>query len=198
MTSRLVTADPAGRSTGRCPYDEPMGERSHATVATTGPIVPDPLVVGRIPGDGEGEITSDRRYHFDASVQDVWAAIGNLGHYRVWWPWLRSFSADELAVGQEWRCEIRPPVPYRLRLRIALAEVEQPSWLSATVSGDVRGVACVALSSLDDGCAVRVVSCLSPGSSSLRRVSRYMRPLAQFGHDWVLDTGAAQFGARAI
>jgi len=168
-----------------------MGERSSAGAS-------DPLADGRTPEAVEGEITSDRRYHFDAPVEDVWAAIGDLGRYRLWWPWLRRFDADELAIGQEWGCEIRPPFPFRLRLRVTLAEVEQPSWLSATVSGDVRGVGCVALTPLRGGCEVRVVSCLAPGSPALQRVSRVMRPLARLGHDWVLDTGAAQFAARAL
>jgi hypothetical protein len=32
----------------------------------------------------------------------------------------------------------------------------------------------------------------------LRAISRLARPVAAFGHDWVLDTGFRQFSARAI
>ena len=38
--------------------------------------------------------------------------ISEMSHYRLWWPWLRAFEAAALAEGEEWRCEVQPPVPY--------------------------------------------------------------------------------------
>jgi hypothetical protein len=32
----------------------------------------------------------------------------------------------------------------------------------------------------------------------LKTVARLARPMAQFGHDWVLDTGARQFRSHAF
>jgi hypothetical protein len=40
-------------------------------------------------------------------------------------------------------------------------------------------------------------SSLAPGNTALPLVSRFA-PLARFGHDWILDSGARQFTARAI
>ena len=36
------------------------------------------------------------------------------------------------------------------------------------------------------------------GNTALRLVSRFAGPVARFGHDWVLDSGARQFIARAV
>ena len=38
----------------------------------------------------------------------------------------------------------------------------------------------------------------APGTTALRLVSRFAGPVARFGHDWVLDSGARQFIARAV
>jgi hypothetical protein len=39
---------------------------------------------------------------------------------------------------------------------------------------------------------------LAPGNLTLRLMSRVAAPIARFGHDWVLDSGARQFIARAV
>ena len=41
-------------------------------------------------------------------------------------------------------------------------------------------------------------SSLAPGNTALQLVSRFAAPIAKFGHDWVLDSGARQFLARAV
>ena len=48
-------------------------------------------------------------------VEDVWSLISEVSQYRSWWPWLRAFDAVALAAGEEWRCEVQPPVPYLVR-----------------------------------------------------------------------------------
>ena len=48
------------------------------------------------------------------------------------------------------------------------------------------------------GCIATLHSSLAPGNTALRLVSRFAGPIARFGHDWVLDSGARQFIARAV
>ena len=38
----------------------------------------------------------------------------------------------------------------------------------------------------------------APGNTALQVISRFAAPIARFGHDWVLDSGARQFIARAV
>ena len=64
--------------------------------------------------------------------------------------------------------------------------------------GDVVGNATLTLDDADIGCTATLHSSLAPGNTALRLVSRFAGPIARFGHDWVLDSGARQFIARAV
>ena len=109
------------------------------------------------------------------------------------------FDAAALAEGEEWRCEVQPPVPYPVRFRVGIEHVEAPRARPGHGErgrggrGDAHprgGGHAGARATLD--------SSLAPGNTALRLVSRFAGPIARFGHDWVLDSGARQFIARAV
>jgi uncharacterized protein YndB with AHSA1/START domain len=144
------------------------------------------------------ELASDKRYHFDASPAGVWSALAETDRYRQWWPWLTSFEASGLHAGDAWRCAVRPPLGYTVRFTIHLDEVVRPRSLSARVSGEIRGHARIELAPSTDGCALRLTSTLAPGNRAFAVLAAVARPLVRWGHDWVLDTGAAQFARAAV
>jgi uncharacterized protein YndB with AHSA1/START domain len=143
-------------------------------------------------------ITTIHRYDLLLPRQDVWTLISEVSRYRSWWPWLRVFDGAGLVEGDEWRCEVQPPVPYAVRFRVAIEHVEAPVEVRARVSGDVAGRATLSLRDGNAGCSATLASSLAPGTKALRLVSRFAGPVARFGHDWVLDSGARQFVARAV
>ncbi len=145
-----------------------------------------------------GSITTAHAYELPMSRDGVWTLISDVSRYRAWWPWLRVFHATALAEGEEWRCEAQPPVPYPVRFRVGIESLEVPQLVRATVSGDVVGQAVLSLQDTERGCTATLKSSLAPGNTALRLVSRYAGPIARFGHDWVLDSGARQFIARAV
>ncbi len=146
-----------------------------------------------------GAITTVHRYDLALPREDVWRLISEVSHFRDWWPWLRVFDGVALAKGDEWRCEVQPPVPYPVRFRVVIEHIEAPGLVCASVSGDVVGVATLTLDEdAAAGCTATLQSSLAPGNAALQLVSRFAAPLARFGHDWVLDSGARQFSARAI
>jgi len=145
-----------------------------------------------------GTITTVHRYELPLPREEVWRLISEVSQYRTWWPWLRVFDATALASGEEWRCEVQPPVPYLVRFRVAIEEVEPAVLVRASVGGDVVGVATLRFSDTDEGCTATLDSSLAPGNRALRVVSRFAGPIARFGHDWVLDSGARQFITRAV
>lgn len=145
-----------------------------------------------------GAITTVHRYELPLAREEVWSLISQVSEYRTWWPWLRAFDAAALASNEEWRCEVQPPVPYLVRFRVSIGDVEPAVLVRAGVSGDVVGVATLTLSDTDTGCTARLDSSLAPGNKALRLVSRFAGPVARFGHDWVLDSGARQFITRAV
>jgi hypothetical protein len=143
-------------------------------------------------------LRSDRRWVFAADRSTVWAAMCAVDDYRRWWPWLSGFEAHGLVEGQVWTATVQPPVPYELRFTITLHDVVEGVGVAATVDGDVRGTASLHLQDGPDGCIVHLVSDLGPGHRLLRTVAAVARPVVQRSHDWVLDTGARQFGERAL
>lgn len=156
-----------------------------------------------------GTITTVHTYDLPLARQEVWALISDVANYRQWWPWLRVFEALSLAEGEEWRCQVQPPVPYPVRFQVGIEEVRPSSLVRALVRGDVLGEATLtlddaaafagtgAVAGSTSGTVVTLSSALAPGNAALRLVSRFAPPVARFGHDWVLDSGVRQFVARA-
>jgi hypothetical protein len=156
-----------------------------------------------------GAITTDHRYELPLGLETVWSLINGVERYPSWWPWLRQFEGGGLSVGDEWRCTVQPPVPYVVRFRVLIDHVEPPSFVRAQVLGDVVGDATLTLEPATveaangngvgaAGCVALLHSSLAPGNTALAVVSRFAAPVARFGHDWVLDSAAQQFIARAI
>jgi uncharacterized protein YndB with AHSA1/START domain len=149
------------------------------------------------------EIRSQRREAFPVPPAEVWAAMGRVDAFRRWWPWLHRFEAAGLAPGETWTCEVRPPVPYSLTFTVTLDDVVPLERVRATIAGDVEGRAELALWAVEEpgrpaGCEVTFSSWLAPGNPVLRAVAAVARPVARFGHDWVLDVGGRQFRERAL
>lgn len=145
-----------------------------------------------------GSITTVHRYALPISPQAVWDRISDVSAYKQWWSWLRIFDAAGLKEGEEWRCEVQPPLPYPVRFRVHLDQVDAPNLVRARIEGDVVGTAVLTLEEGASGCTAVLASSLAPGNATLRLVSRLAAPVARFGHDWVLDSGARQFVARAV
>ncbi len=144
------------------------------------------------------QVRGDRTFRFEQPADVVWDAIGRVESYRDWWPWLRDFEAEGLFAGDRWACAVRPPAPYTLRFTITLDDVEEHRRIDATVTGDLRGEASVALTPAPEGCEVRLTSSLAPAGQPLRTVMLLTPWLGRFGHDWVLDAGLRQFRRRAL
>lgn len=143
------------------------------------------------------QLTSDRRYSFPVEVAALWAAVADLDRYPQVWPWLKHFDASGLRAGDVWRCRVKPPLPYSVRFTIALDEVVRARHVTATIAGDISGVARLDFEATATGSGIRLTSSLAPSGRAFAVFATVMRPLVGRGHDWVLDTGAAQF-ARSL
>ena len=144
------------------------------------------------------EIRSDRHHDFPVAPEVLWDAMSRVDAYQQWWPWLRSFDAAALTVGERWEAVVQPPLPYRLRFSIHLDEVAPVEHVVARVSGDITGSARLHLSETATGSRLHLVSSLEPKHRVLQAVATVAAPVARYGHEWVLDTGLQQFRARAL
>jgi uncharacterized protein YndB with AHSA1/START domain len=137
----------------------------------------------------------------------VWGALARPDRFPGIWPWLRDFDGRELRAGVTWACAVQPPVPYRVRFDLHLVEVVEGERIDAEVDGDVAGTARLTLERAGDdegrparevGTVLHLVSELSPANGLLKGVLVVAPPVARFGHDWILDTGARQFRERQL
>jgi uncharacterized protein YndB with AHSA1/START domain len=138
-------------------------------------------------------IGSDHRFRFAADPDTVWRAMASVDQYRTWWPWLRRFEAGSLRAGERWTCEVRPPLPYAVRFVVVLDEVVGAERVRSSIEGDIVGTAELTLRARESGSELHLTSELEPAHRLLRSLGRLARPLARYGHDWVITTGARQF-----
>jgi uncharacterized protein YndB with AHSA1/START domain len=144
------------------------------------------------------DVRSDRRYRFEIEPEELWPLMVQVEAYRRWWPWLRACDATAFETGEQWTCVVQPPLPYSLRFRVTLDEIDPGRFVAATIDGDITGTARIDVTAADAGSELRLVSRLAPHNGLLRAISAVARPIAQLGHDWVIDTGLRQFRAEAL
>ncbi len=75
--------------------------------------------------------------------QQVWAGIERVDQFERWWPWLQEFrlEGESLTAGSVLHGVVVPPLPYRMRIRVALTRCEAPVAIDAVVTGDLEGQA---------------------------------------------------------
>ncbi len=126
----------------------------------------------------------------------MWNALTQVERYPIWWPWLEC-DGVALAAGERWSCRVDPPLPYGLDFDLHVSEVVAERHVLAELTGDLVGTARLTLDSADDRghdtCSLRLESTLTATGGPARLVARFAGPIARFGHDWVLDSGARRF-----
>ncbi len=143
-------------------------------------------------------LSTDKRIPFDASVDDMWSAMCDVGSFQRWWPWLDSFQADALAVGETWRCDVRAPLRYHVRFTLKFVVVVPATHLECSLRGDITGGAWIDLEERGEHCDVWIRSEIYPASPFLKTLTRVLYPVALAGHDAVIANGARQFQQRAL
>lgn len=141
-------------------------------------------------------LRTDRSYDLDEVPEQAWDALTRVDDYQRWWPWLRSFDAHRLAVGERWEARIRVPMPWSLRFTIGIDVVEEPVRVDATLRGDIEGTASITLQRTVEGATIRLRSELAPRHRLLRTVNRLLPAVSRRVHDRVIDRAFRQFGAR--
>jgi len=137
---------------------------------------------------------STRTFAFPVSPEQLWGEIEQVDRFATWWPWLEALDATGLVEGDVWDCRVQPPLPWSVRFLVTLDRVEAPGRADATVTGDIRGTASLVIEPATGGSQATLTSCLAPASALLQTAGIVARPLIGWGHDWILDAGARQFG----
>lgn len=166
------------------------------------------LVVNSLLTNGRGGVTiplmPGRRFSFERSwpfadpPDAVWAALERTEAYPDWWPWLRAFDSVALAPGSRASFAVDPPLPYSVHLTVTLEQVVPAELVVARVEGDAEGLAHLRISEAGTGSELVLSWALEVRRPLLRLLATAARPVLEWGHRWVVDTGADQFRRRAL
>jgi carbon monoxide dehydrogenase subunit G len=139
--------------------------------------------------DYEGE------FALPASPAAIWDTISHVERFESWWSWLRDLRVEgtPLAAGTVLSGLVVPPIPYRMRLRIALVGSDAPRRIDAEVSGDLVGTAHVQLDPAPEGTRARVGWTVEMMPRPMRIAARLGSPLLRWGHDRVVEATVARF-----
>jgi carbon monoxide dehydrogenase subunit G len=141
-----------------------------------------------------------RSFLLPAPPEDVWAAIERVDDFESRWAWLRDFRVEGpgLTAGSVLHGVVVPPLPYRMRLRVALVEWAPPRRIEATVHGDLEGRARLSLEGDGDETWAEVAWTIEMTQRSMRLSARVAHPLLRWGHDRVVFATVAGFRQQLL
>jgi hypothetical protein len=142
--------------------------------------------------------THNGEYAFGLTPELLWARMEEVDQFEGWWPWLTEFrlDGDGLAEGSVLRGVVTPPLPYRMRLAVALGRCDRPHAIDATIGGDLTGEARLRIRGDGAGSLVDMAWTIEVHQPVMRVAARLGRPVLQWGHDRVVEMTVAGFRRR--
>jgi uncharacterized protein YndB with AHSA1/START domain len=140
----------------------------------------------------------DRTFVFDRDPDVMWDVLSRPQDFPRWWTWLRRIDADGLREGTTVRCLIRAPVPWSLHLELHIVRVVPQERIEVRATGDLEGPARLELAPHPRGTEARMAWELEPRGRLRPASGPLMRPVLQWGQEWVVATGVRQFQHRAF
>jgi hypothetical protein len=145
-------------------------------------------------------IEYDGTFAFPVSVARVWEMMGRFEFFPSWWGWLREFSVEghDLARGTVLHGVVVPPLPYRMRLDVALDECVPREHIAAFVHGDLEGVAKLTFDGDDSEALVHATWTIEMMQPPMRMAAKFAHPLLQWGHDRVVEATVDGFRRHVV
>jgi mannose-6-phosphate isomerase-like protein (cupin superfamily)/uncharacterized protein YndB with AHSA1/START domain len=137
---------------------------------------------------------SSREYYFvdewdvAAAPEATFAALADARTYPEWWrPVYLDVDADgPPALGNVSRQRFKGRLPYHLRTRSRIVELEPPRVVAAEVDGDLRGRGVWTLTPIPGGTHVRFDWRVHADRPLLRLLTPVLRPAFRWNHNWAI------------
>jgi hypothetical protein len=134
-------------------------------------------------------------FAFPVPPLELWDALEQVDHFEEWWSWLSELTLEGrgLEAGSVLAGVVAPPLPYRMRVRVALNECVRPSRIRASVHGDLEGRAEMRLEARPGGSVIDTAWTLEMMQRPMRFAARVAHPLLRWGHDRVVEATVRGF-----
>lgn len=128
----------------------------------------------------------------------MWDIVQEVDQFEGWWSWLEEFHLDggSLQTGAVLSGVVAPPLPYRMRIEVALTRCEPHHFIQALIHGDLEGEALLELCERGEGTEVDVAWTVEMMQSPMRLADRFAHPVLQWGHDRVVELTVSGFRKR--
>jgi hypothetical protein len=135
------------------------------------------------------QVPFERTFVFDDSPSHLWDTVALLAYRNDFEERLFHYELDgrPLESGSTVDVEIKPPLPYRVRLQIQFAECTRPSEVRMVLRGDVVGVGSVHLLPRGGKTHVTATWNVEIVQPSMRTVARVAYPVVVWGQDLAVD-----------
>jgi hypothetical protein len=145
-------------------------------------------------------IAYEGAFDFPLSPDELWDELEHVDRFDSFLLWLSDFrlDGDGLKAGSTLYGVISPPLPYRMRLRVDLDDCQRPSFVRASVHGDLEGDASLVLLPRDGGTRVTAAWTVEMMQRSMRAAARIAYPLLSWGHDRVVEATVGAFRRQLI
>jgi Polyketide cyclase / dehydrase and lipid transport len=133
-------------------------------------------------------------WRFDASSEEVWAVLADAQELPRWWPSVyleaqRLENGDSDGVGQVTALWTKGFLPYTLRWRFRVSEVERPHRLAIEAVGDFVGRGLWTLAGTSDETNVTFDWRVRAEKPVLRGLSFLLKPVFSANHAWAMARG---------
>ena len=134
-------------------------------------------------------------FSFPCTPDEAWSAMQRFDRFECWWGWLREFRVEGpgLETGGVLHGVVVPPLPYRLRVRIVLAECVRPHHIHADIRGDLEGTARLLLEPCGEDTRATVSSTIEVMQRPIRLAARIAPRALRWGHDRVVESTVTSF-----
>jgi uncharacterized protein YndB with AHSA1/START domain len=123
-----------------------------------------------------------------APPEAVFDAIADARSYPEWWSpvYIEVESDGPPEVGKESRQHFKGRLPYHVRTRSVIAELDPPHVIAADVDGDLRGRGTWTLTPTERGTHVRFDWQVHADRRLLKLLTPLLRPLLRWNHNWAI------------
>jgi len=140
--------------------------------------------------DKKNYYSFNNSWHIHAPLEQSWNELLNYKKWPTWCDALETIEPlgqfDQLKRGNHIRSVWKGKLPYRVRFDAVIKEIDTYSFLSFTVTGDLRGEGSCHFMRSDDNTMINFLWNVSPTKLWMRMSSPFARPLFIENHDHII------------